>query len=113
MKFQPVSREVIHWHGFDGDTGHRLRFAVRQHSRLFAQLLRQFFRDRSRGNNRRAAADGFQRSSVQVVAVNVSDQNQIRLRQSVEALAAADGIDINRLVLPSHRERRVVDRVND
>ena len=48
-----------------------------------------------------------------MVAVNVRDEYQIRLWQSVEALAAADRVRVNRLVLPTCDKRGVVDGVDD
>ena len=45
--------------------------------------------------------------------MNVGYQDQVRVRQSVEAFGPSDGVDVNRLILARHQERRVVDGMND
>ena len=76
---------------------------------MLAQLLRQFLRDRRRRDNCRLAGYCLEGLGVEVIAVYVRDENQIRFRQSIEPLPAPDGINVNGLLLPPQYQGGMID----
>ena len=55
----------------------------------------------------------FERRRIEVVEVNMGHEHEVGLGQVGEGLASANRIDVDRLAVPLHDERRVVDRVDD
>src|SRR2546428_5675211 len=64
-------------------------------------------------DNRICSFDSAESRVVEVVAVTVGDQNQVRARKPLIGRRSTDRIAVNRFPFPTHDEAGVVDRMNN
>ena len=88
--------------------------AVGKDGRALAQFRGQLLGDGGGRDERGLVArDGLERVGAQMISVNVRQEDQVRSRQLGKARRPADRIDVNGQVLPTERQRGVVDGMND
>ena len=114
MILQPVFGQVVHRDGFNRNVEQGFLIAIFEHRRLLPHVLRQFLGHCCRSHDHRfVLTDGTQSLGIEMIAMNIGDEDEVGLRKIREGLPASHRIDIDRLSIPSHDKRSVIDRMDD
>ena len=105
---------VIRGDSLDGETHDIRDFSIVEHNRQIPKSGGHAVVNGPRGNDHDVGSSyGVQSRGVEVIAVAVADEDQVRAWKALVGGGAADRIVINQLPIPAHDEARVIDRMEN